>query len=187
MNEELKEKLKNIKAVAFDGDGVFFSGSVFIDPEKGEVLKQRSHIDGQGISFLRDIGIKVAIISSEKTGFIEKIGEKLNNLPSVQGGKWDKMGIFTGPAGGEKVESLTNWLTQYNLTFDDLAYMGDDLTDYETLEKAKVAVVPNQAEEVVKKIADYITPRIGGSGAIRDLCNLILEAKEIDVTSLTLR
>ncbi len=183
----MNEKLKNIKAVAFDGDGVFFSGRVFIDPEKGEAYKERSHVDGQGISLLRAIGIKVAIVSSEKTGFIEKIGEKLNNLPSVQEGKWAKMGIFTGPQGKGKVETLDNWLKENNLTWEELAIMGDDLSDYNMLKKAGFAAVPNQAEEVVKKIADYIAPREGGNGAIRDLCNLILEARDIDVTTLALR
>jgi len=183
----LEEKLEKIKAVAFDGDGVFFSGRVFVDSEKGEVIKERSHIDGQGISLLRAVGIKVAIISSEKTGFLEKIGEKLNNLPSVRDGKWDKIAIFTGPQGSQKVETLDVWLKENNLEWEELAVMGDDLADYQMLQKAGFAVVPSQGEEVVRAIADYVAPRKGGDGAIRDLCNLILKAKKIDPTSLTLR
>ena len=187
MTEELKEKLKKIKAVVFDGDGVFFSGRVFVSPEKGEVYKERSHIDGQGISLLRAIGIKVALISGEKTGFIEKMGEKLNSLPSVKTGEWSAMGVFTGDQGGQKVETIEKWLKENNIDWSECAAMGDDLADYQLLMKVGVAAVPSQAEKMIKNMADFIAPREGGNGAIRDFCNLILEAKEINPTSLALR
>ena len=187
MAEELKEKLKKIKAVVFDGDGVFFSGRVFIDTEKGEALKERSHVDGQGISLLRAIGIKVALISGEKTGFIEKIGEKLNSLPSVKEGKWSPVGIFTGPQGSQKVETIDNWLKEIGVRWEECAAMGDDLVDYQLLKKVGFAVAPAQAETIIKKIVHYVTPREGGNGAIRDFCNLILEVKKIDLKSLDLR
>lgn len=187
MTEELKEKLRKIKAIAFDGDGVFFSGRVFVDPEKGEVYKERSHVDGQGISFLRAIGIRVALISGEKTGFFEAIGQKLNSLPSVKEGKWSEITIFTGSQGSQKTETIEKWLEEIGVEWQECAAMGDDLADYQLLKKAGLAVVPAQAEDVIKKIADYITPREGGNGAIRDFCNLILEAREIDPIFLTLR
>lgn len=187
MEEELREKLKNIKAVVFDGDGVFFTGRVFISLEKGEALKERSHIDGQGISLLRAIGIRVALISGEKTGFLEKIGEKLNSLPSVKEGRWQKIAIFTGPQAEQKVETIENWLSEINVDWSECAAMGDDLADYQLLKKAGVATAPAQAEEIIKGIADYVASRKGGDGAIRDLCNLILEAKNINPVFLNLR
>lgn len=187
MIEELKEKLKRIKAVVFDGDGVIFSGRVFISPEKGEVFKERSHIDGQGISLLRAIGVRIAFISGEKTGFIERVGEKLNSLPSVKSGKWQKIAVFTGFQASQKTEIIDQWLKKIGANWSECAVMGDDLADYQLLKKAGIAAVPAQAEQVVKDIADYIAPRQGGQGAIRDFCNLILEAKGIDSCSLLLR
>jgi len=187
MDQELKEKLNKIKAVAFDGDGVLFTGRSFIAPGKGEVLKERSHADGQGISLLRAAGIRVAFVSGEKTGFVEIIGEKLNSLPSVEEGKWPEIAIFTGPQGNEKVEVIGKWLKEIGVDWSECLAMGDDLADYQLLQKAGIAVAPAQAEEVIKEIVDYVTPRKGGDGAIRDLCNLILEAKGIDQRSLTLR
>lgn len=187
MTEELKEKLNKIKAVVFDGDGVFFTGRVLISPERGEAFKERSHVDGQGISLLRAAGLRVALISGEKTGFIEKIGEKLNSLPSVKEGKWPEIAIFVGPQGKNKVGSIEKWLEEIGVDWSECAAMGDDLADYQLLEKAGVAVAPAQAETVIKEITDYIAPREGGNGAIRDFCNLILKAKEIDQRSLTLR
>lgn len=187
MTEELKEKLKKIKAVIFDGDGVLFSGRVLIDPEKGEVLKERSHIDGQGISLIRGVGIKVAFVSGEKTGFVEKIGEKLNSLPSVLSGKWQKVGIFTGFQGDKKIEAVESWLKESGIDWQECAAMGDDLSDFKILEKVGVSAAPAQAEKVIKDIADFIAPREGGYGAIRDFCDVILEAKNIDSKTLALR
>lgn len=171
--EALKEKLKKIKAVVFDGDGVFFSGRVFISPEKGEALKERSYVDGQGIQLLRAVGIRVALISGEKTGFLEKISEKVNFLS-----------VFTGFQGKQKVEVIENWLKEIGVDWSECAAMGDDLSDYQLLLKAGVSAAPAQAEEVIKKLVDFVSPRVGGNGAIRDFCNLILESKGIDLKSL---
>jgi len=77
-NASLDERLARVKAVIFDGDGVLFTGRAFIHPERGELLKERSHIDGQGISLLRAAGVKVAFVSSETTGFLEILGKKMN-------------------------------------------------------------------------------------------------------------
>lgn len=187
MTEELKEKLKKIKAVVFDGDGVFFSGRVFVSPDKGEVLKERSHIDGQGISLLRGAEIRVAVISGEKTGFLEKIGEKLNSLPSVKSGEWPAMGIFTGHQGGEKVDIIANWLKEIGVDWSECAAMGDDLADYELLKKVGLSAAPSQAEKFIKDNVDFVAPREGGNGAIRDLCDLILKVKGIDLQNLKLR
>lgn len=189
MNKELKVRLRRVKAVVFDGDGVIFTGRVLVSPD-GEALKERSLIDGQGTSLLRAIGIRIAFISGEKTGFVEKLGEKLNSIPSVKEGKWPEIAIFTGPQGKQKVETIQNWLRGIGDTgvdWQECVAMGDDLSDYYLLKKAEIAVAPAQAEEVIKNIVDYVTPREGGNGAIRDLCNLILEAKEIDQRSLALR
>lgn len=187
MTEEFKKKLKKIKAVILDGDGVFFSGRVLIDPEKGEVLKERSYIDGQGISFLRVSGIRVAFISGEKTGFLEKAGEKLNSLPSVREGKWIPIAVFTDFQGQQKVDIIQNWLNEIGVEWHECAAMGDDLADYRLLKKVGVAAAPAQAEEVIKRIVHYVTPRKGGNGAIRDFCNLILKAKGIDPITLALK
>jgi len=180
MEKNSIEKLKKIKAVIFDGDGILFTGRVFVDKEQGEIMKERSHIDGQGISLLRALGIKIAFVSGEKSGFLERVGEKLNSLPSVTNGKWDKIGIFTGKQGKNKVESIDIWLKDMSIDWSECVAMGDDISDYELLKKSGFAVSPFQAENVIKEISDYTTNREGGNGAIRDLCDLILEAKEMD-------
>lgn len=131
----MRETLKNIKAAVFDGDGVFFTGHVLVIPGRGEYLKERSHVDGQGISFLRACGIRVALVSGEATGFLEAVGEKLNALPSVREGKWPPIAIFTGPQGKDKVAAVGRWLNELGISWQECAAMGDDVSDYELLKK----------------------------------------------------
>jgi 3-deoxy-D-manno-octulosonate 8-phosphate phosphatase (KDO 8-P phosphatase) len=182
-----KDKLKNIKAVVFDVDGVLFTGRAFVHPESGEMLKERSHIDGQGVSLLRAAGIQIAFVTGEKTGFLTVICNKLNSLPSVESGKWEKVGCFLGVQGEDKVKTIDEWLKSKNISWQETAAMGDDLADLQMLKKSAFAAAPAQAEKVIKNIADYVAEREGGNGAIRDFCNLILEAKGIDPATLALR
>ena len=177
---------KNLKAVVFDGDGVLFTGSVFMDAG-GERLKERSFADGQGISMLRAAGIMVAFVSVEATGFLEAVGDKFNNLPSVKSGQWPEVGVFVGAIGQEKTETVGTWLKTRGIDWSECAYMGDDMGDYEILKKAGLSAAPAQAEEIIKKICLFVARRRGGDGAIRDLVNFILDAKGVDVRTLNLR
>ena len=81
---------------------------------------------------------------------------------------------------------MKEWLEKHAIGWDDCAYMGDDVHDYAVMKKVGLAAAPAQAEDVVKEISDFIAPRNGGDGAIRDLVNLIVKAKNIDPTSLEL-
>lgn len=182
----LKEKAKNIKAVTFDGDGVLFTGRVFFD-SKGEKLKERSFVDGQGISLLRASGIRIAFVTAEKSGFIEELGKKLNTLPSVQNGNWPPVSVFTGLMGDGKIDAINSWLKEAGIEWSECAHMGDDLSDYEILKKVGLPAAPAQAESVIKDVCVYVADRRGGDGAIRDLANFILEEKEVDIISLARR
>ena len=182
----IKSKVKDIKAVVFDGDGVFFTGRVFVG-STGESLKERSYVDGQGVSLLRASGIRIAFVTNEKSGFLENVVDKLNNLPSCKDGRFEVVSIFTNFIGKGKVEVIEGWLEEIGVSWAECAYMGDDLGDYEILKKVGLKTAPAQAEEVIKKICDYVTERVGGDGAIRDVANLILDAKGIDPTTLSLK
>ncbi len=178
---------KNVRALVLDGDGVFFTGRVLVHPKDGEMLKERSHIDGQGISLLRAVGVVVAMVSGESTGFLEVVGGKLNDLPSVKEGRWAPIRIITGPQKEGKVAAVTSWLQENGIDWNECAVMGDDLSDLHMIRKAGLKTAPRQAEDVIKKEVDWVAARNGGDGAIRDLANLILDAKGIDPTVLSLR
>lgn len=177
--------LSAIKAVIFDAVGVLFSHVVVFDSEKGEIFRHRSHIDGQGISFLRSAGIKVAFISSDKNGFLESLTNKLNNLPSVLSGKWEPIKLFSGISSSEKLGVIEEWLKESKLSFSDLAYMGDDIGDYDVMKKCSFPVCPISAEKFIKDISVFVSERPGGEGAIRDFCNAVLESKEISIFDLS--
>lgn len=177
-DEDFKKKLKKIKAVVFDVDGVIFTGRVFMHPKTGEMLKERSHIDGHGLSLLMEIGIKIAFVTSEKTGFSQVVCDKLNSSPPVKNDKWSKIDLFLGAK--DKVRVVENWLKKNKIIWKECAAMGDDIIDYQLLKKACIAIAPAQAETAIKKIAHYVTEREGGNGAVRDFCNLLLKAKKYD-------
>jgi 3-deoxy-D-manno-octulosonate 8-phosphate phosphatase (KDO 8-P phosphatase) len=181
-----KEKVKNIKAVVFDGDGVFFTPQDFIS-ESGESMKVRSFVDGQGISLLRAVGLKITFVTAEKTKFLESVVTKLNNLPSVTNGKWAPITLFAGPIASDKVVCINEWLAKNQIEWEECAYMGDDVGDFQIMKKVGLPTCPAQAEKIIKGISLFIAPREGGNGAIRDLCNFILESKNIDPASLSLR
>ena len=182
---ELLEKASKVKAIAFDSLGVLFPAEVFMSVDNREFIRQRSHVDGQGISYLRAIGIFVAFITSEKTGFVEVLGNKLNSLPSVKSGAWEPIAIMTGDAGKDKVAALTAWLAEHGLTMDDCAYVGDEAADVKIFEKVGFSVAPAQAERRARAHADFVTERNAGAGAIRDIADLLLEARGIDPLSLS--
>ena len=178
---------KTIKVVVFDSIGVLFSSTVLFDAEKGETLRTRSHVDGQGISFLRAAGIRVVFMSASDDGFIRTLEKRLNGLPSVANGSWAPIPVFAGITGQAKADTLGAWLEENNLSWSECAYMGDDIGDWQAMQKAGFRAAPASAEEMIKKDAHFVASRTGGAGAVRDLCNHILEAQEVDVTTLALK
>lgn len=178
---------RNLKVVVFDSIGVLFSSTVIFDDNKGEVLRTRSHLDGQGISLLRSAGLRIVFVSASADHFVFSLCHRFNNLPSVANGNWAVVDLYRGITGKDKVEVLEKWLKDNNISWDECAYMGDDIGDYHVMQKVGFRAVPADAEDIVKKDAHFVAVRNGGSGAVRDLCNFILNAKEVDITTLALK
>lgn len=187
--EEARALAQSIRAVVFDVDGVMTNNQVWQGfPYK---VKIRSYYDGQGISLLRAIGIRVCFVTNEKddhAAAITEIVEKFNTLPSAQKPEnpdgWPPVLLFTGMGGSKKVEAAELFAHEVGVSASACAAMGDDLVDLPLLEWAALRAAPAQAEEVVKQRCHFISAREGGSGAIRDFANFILEARGIDPTTL---
>lgn len=189
MNPQLKRIAQDIRVLFCDSDGVLFPNTVLMGaPYKS---KYRSYYDGQGISLLRAIGIRVVFITNEKgdaATAVRETVEKFNSLPSSKPQKtdgWEPVVLYEGRGGTKKLETAQEFLSQNDLSLDKSAYMGDDLIDATLLRAVALPVAPAQAEEAIKKICAFVAKREGGAGAIRDFANMVLEVRGIDPFSLS--
>lgn len=188
MNQiEIEQFLKNFKGLILDADGVWFTGEecrvVFKNGEVG-VMKNRSHQDGQGLSFLRALGIEVVFATGEGEP-MNSIVEKLNNLPSVRVGDWKPVSLFTQQLQKKgKVDAIESWLQAHDLSWEECVYIGDDRTDHEAMSLTALKVAPSNATRVIRKIADIVLEKEGGNGAIREFAEMVLDARNVDETKL---
>lgn len=196
MDKKLRFRLQSIKAFVSSTSGVLYNNQDIIGEFDDKPFKGllRSHYDGQGVSLLRAIGVYVAFIHVDPfrpEDPISKMTERWNLLPSVMKASddsgWWPVKLINDVVGVEQIPPVQVWLKSLRLSFADCAVMGHDLVQVPLMREASLRVAPAQAEEVVKKMADYITTRPGGNGALRDFVNLVLEAREIDPTTLPTR
>jgi 3-deoxy-D-manno-octulosonate 8-phosphate phosphatase (KDO 8-P phosphatase) len=180
------EKLRTIKAVILDGDGVWFSGEEYravLPDGQAIVMKARHHHDGQGLSFMRAMGLEILFATAEGQP-MGSVVEKLNNLPSVKSGAWKQLsGLMDLKEHGTKVSSVESWMHAHGLTWEDCAYIGDDRTDLECMQKAGLTATPANGQRFIKKIAHVILTKDGGKGAVREFAEMILDARGIDETA----
>ena len=182
--------IKNLKAFAFDVDGVLFPNENWWFSD-GTYARRRSLYDGQGISLLRALGFKIVFITSAKGEMAKPITnliEKWNELPSSKSEKnpsgWEHVDLHTNQSSASKKVTLAEWLTERSINPNECGAMGDDLVDIQMLESVAFSVAPNQAEAVVRERCHFVSERNGGEGAIRDLANYILKIRGVDPTTL---
>jgi len=160
----IRQKLKKVKLLATDCDGVLTDGGMYY-AESGVEIKKFNTRDGMAINILRDLGIKTAIISGENAQSVRNRARKLGIVE-----------VHTGA--GDKVAIMKELLQKYGLTWDQVAYVGDDQNDLELLKKTGVSFAPGDAILPVKNIADFITNAVGGRGVIREITDLIIQARD---------
>ena len=157
---------KKVKVLAFDVDGVMTDGSVTYD-ENGVEYKTFNVKDGHGIVRANKSGFITAIITARQNGTVQHRAENLKITEIYQGQKY-------------KLPALDEILAKYNLTYENVAYMGDDIPDICILEKVGLACCPNDAVSEVKAICNFKSSINGGRGAVRELCDFILDAQGIE-------
>lgn len=155
-----KEDLRKVKAFAFDIDGVFTDGSVFIHPS-GEMLRTQNTRDGYAIQLAVKLGFPVAIISG---GNGDSMRPRFNSLGITD--------IYLGSH--DKLNDFTDFCFKYDLKPDDILYMGDDIPDLCVLRVAGMATCPADAVPEVKEASRYISDRPGGKGCVRDVIEQVL-------------
>lgn len=193
MKKNIKDFLRTrLKAVLFDADGVLFDGQEWrgVDPETGRtvIMKSRHFVDGQGISFLRAIGLRIAFISGESGGPLLSTVEKWNRLPSVKKRAWGKIDIISKKLGVDKVDAIAVWLMKSGYDWSECAYIGDDVNDRQAMQKVRSAgglvIVPANATRRIITLGNIILAHAGGHGAIREFTEMVLDARGIDELEL---
>lgn len=154
------DKFKNVKAFAFDVDGVFTNGDISVN-EIGEQLRTFNVKDGYAVQFAIKAGYPVLIVSGGKSE-----GVRLRFLAL---GVTD---IFINESDKEAV--LESWLARNDLTQSDILFMGDDMPDYTVMKKVGFPVCPMDAIEDIKALCHYISPMDGGKGAVRDVIEKVM-------------
>ncbi len=166
MFEHIVGRAKKIKMLVFDVDGVMTDGSITYD-ENGVEYKTFNAKDGHGLVRMSKSGFVTAIITARNNGTVEHRAKNLNITELFQGRK-------------VKAPALEELRAKYNLSYDQISYMGDDLPDICCLEKVGLACCPQDAVDEVKDICHFVSTRGGGKGAVRELCDFILESQGIE-------
>lgn len=163
VEEKILEKLKKIKMLILDVDGVMTDGRITMDSE-GRELKNFHVWDGHGLVMLQRHGIKVAILTGRTSAVV---GHRSSELKITE--------VYQGAL--DKKEVLWKILKKNNLSPEQIAYVGDDIVDIPVLKVAGFSAAVANALDVVKKTADYVTVRRGGHGAVREISDLLLVAQ----------
>ena len=158
-----KTKLVQISTFVFDVDGVMTDGKVLILPGQDPIRVFHSK-DGYALQLAIRLGYRVAIITG---GTSEAVKERLQSA-GVQD-------IWLGAR--HKEEALEELMLAYELRAEEIAYMGDDLPDYEVLTRVGLATCPHDAAPEIRHICDYISPIKGGEGCVRDLIEQTLKVQ----------
>lgn len=161
--ENLLRRLRQVRMLAMDVDGVLTDCSIFLDHE-GQELKMFNVRDGHGIKLLRRVGIEAAIITSRSSEAVAHRARELG-ISHVYQGHHDKRVAYA------ELKLATG------LTDAQMAYIGDDVLDLPVLMQAGLSAAPADAHQEVLARVHYVTPDRGGRGAVRALAEQILHAQ----------
>ncbi len=161
----MKDRLRKIKIVLLDVDGVLTDGRFFYSDD-GREFKSFDVKDGFAIRMAGLLGLKFAIITGKMSPIVERRGRELG-VEEIHQGYFNKIEVY------EDIK-LRNGYSD-----DECAFIGDDLFDLGVLSKAGFSACPADAVEEVKSSVDFISQNPGGRGAVRELIELIMNAQEV--------
>lgn len=164
MTEETRKKLQSIELLVLDVDGVLTDGTLIIHSD-GTESKGFHTLDGHGLRMWQRAGLKVALLSGRHSGATQRRGEELDIAYILQDC------LLKQPA----FEAL---LQEVGVSAENVAYVGDDLPDLPPMRRAGFAVAVANAVDEVKAVADYVTVRPGGAGAVREVIEHILKGSD---------
>ncbi|HEY9167212.1 MAG TPA: HAD hydrolase family protein [Candidatus Kryptonia bacterium] len=161
--QQLLPKLKKIRMILLDVDGVLTDGAIIYGVD-GLELKIFDSQDGYGITNAMKNGIRVGIITARKSEVVQRRAADLGIVDIFQG-SMDKVTPF------EEIKK------KFSLSGSETAYIGDDLLDLPLLQKVGFSAAPANAVRDIKMQVDYVAKASGGHGAVREVIDLILKAQ----------
>lgn len=163
----LKQKASKIQWFFTDVDGTLTDGGVYYSPD-GELLKRFSLRDGTGFFLLREAGIKTGIITGENSPIVSQRAKKLKVDEYLYGSH-------------KKVQVMQRFLDENGLSFENVAYIGDELNDVKLLRESGLSFAVGDADKRAKDAADVICVHDGGRGAFRESAEVLLNLKGIEL------
>ena len=157
-----KQALNNIKAFAFDVDGVLSASCMPLGVD-GLPMRMINIKDGYAIQHAAKLGYPIAIITG---GRVEAVRIRFEGLGCSD--------IYLGAS--NKIVQFEDFLNRHGLKAEEVMYMGDDIPDYEVMTKCGVACAPADAAPEIKAVAHYVSDRRGGEGCGRDVIEHVLKA-----------
>lgn len=157
--------MKLPKLIITDIDGVWTDGSMYYD-QTGNELKRFHTYDSAGVLLAKILEIPVAIITGEETKIVERRAHKLKVDYLFQGVK-------------NKVEVVERIIQKMNISFQDCAFIGDDINDLLLLEKVEISAAPANAPDYIKSKVSFVTQKKGGEGAFREFVEFILQKNNL--------
>ena len=163
ITEAILVRAKKIKLVIFDVDGVMTDGGLTIGDD-GQEYKTFNTQDGLGMKLLKASGVQMAIITGRTSNVVKQRSESTGVAHFYQGVD-------------DKLVAFNDLITKLNIAPEQTAFMGDDIVDMPPMLRCGLAVSVPAAPDSVKQRAHYVTRKEGGHGAVRELCELIMQAQ----------
>ncbi|MYN12973.1 HAD hydrolase family protein [Pusillimonas sp. TS35] len=157
------ERARQVRLMAFDVDGVLTDGSLWYG-EHGEQLKRFNALDGHGLKLLAESGIGVALITGREGPIVARRAAELGVAIVRQGVR-------------DKIQAITEAARSHGCSLSEVGYMGDDIIDLAALQRVGFAASVPNAPTYVSQAAHWVAERAGGSGAVRECCDLILASQ----------
>jgi len=164
MNQDVLQRAKQIKLVIFDVDGVMTDGGLTIGDD-GLEYKTFNSQDGLGMKLLKNSGVQMAIITGRTSEVVKKRAESTGVVHFYQGAE-------------DKLAALQDLMKRTGLAPEQCAFMGDDVVDLPPMLRCGLAIAVPDSPDLLLKHAHYVTYKKGGRGAVREVCELIMQAQD---------
>jgi 3-deoxy-D-manno-octulosonate 8-phosphate phosphatase (KDO 8-P phosphatase) len=157
------EQFQDVHTFIFDVDGVMTDSGILV-LEDGKLLRKMSIRDGYALKYARQRGYRIAVISGGKS---EGVRERLFGLGIDD--------LYFGT--DHKIGAYEEFIELYDLDEAGILFMGDDLPDYEVMRRVGFPTCPADAAPEIRKISQYVSPRNGGEGCVRDIIEKVLRIR----------